>query len=38
MPVVRIPHDAVVDEEVDESNIEVVASNLVEFFEKSEAG
>lgn len=37
-PVVRIPHDAVADEEIDESSIEIVASTLVEFFEKSVPG
>ena len=37
-PVVRIPHDAVADEEIDESSIEVVTSNLVEFFQKSVPG
>lgn len=35
-PVVRVPHDAVVDDQIDEACIELVALNLVEFFEKSE--
>lgn len=33
--VVRIPHDAAVDGEIDESGVEVVAANLIEFFDKS---
>lgn len=34
-PVVRIYHDILVDGDVDESAIDIVALNLVEFFEKS---
>lgn len=36
--VVRIPHGAVTEEEIDESRIEIVATNLVDFFGKSEPG
>ena len=36
-PVVRIPHDAVRDENLDESRIELVAIDLAEFFEWSQA-
>lgn len=32
---VTCPHDAVVDGEMDESGIEIVAANLIEFFDKS---
>lgn len=36
-PVVRIPHDAIINEEVDESKVEIVAANLVEFFERMDS-
>ena len=34
--VVRIPHDAVRDENLDETKIELVTANLAEFFERSQ--